>query len=173
MILKCLARLPGIRLQKMVLRLLQSLIQDPSFPRVKEPSDELTRFVMWTLKNQHSCARIRGAALDDVRSNFARYGLLDDQVVFLKGLFADTLLSAPIDQVALMRLDADTYESTRDVLMLLYPKLSPGGYCIIDDYHGFPDCRRAVTEYREGHHIHDPIVRIDNLSVFWRKAFSP
>jgi predicted O-methyltransferase YrrM len=79
---------------------------------------------------------------EDVERNFAKYGLLDDRVVFLQGWFKDTLPSAPIGKIALLRLDGDMYESTMDALQNLYPKLSPGGYCIIDDFFG--PCRLAV-----------------------------
>ena len=66
-------------------------------------------------------------SLDQVRSNFARYGLLDEQVVFLKGFFNDTLPGAGIVALSVLRVDADLYESTRNVLHHLYPKLSVGG----------------------------------------------
>ena len=47
----------------------------------------------------------------EVRANFQRYGLLDDQVRFLPGWFKDTLHNAPIDRIALLKIDADLYES--------------------------------------------------------------
>lgn len=68
-------------------------------------------------------------SLDEVKSNFARYGLLDDQVVFLKGFFKNTLPTATISELSVLRVDADLYESTMDVLNHLYPKLSVGGVC--------------------------------------------
>ena len=82
-------------------------------------------------------------SLEQVRANFARYGLLDEQVRFLPGWFSDTLPTAPIDRLALMRLDGDMYESTMDGLRTLYPKLSSGGYCIIDDYYAQSGQRRG------------------------------
>jgi O-methyltransferase len=66
--------------------------------------------------------------LERVKANFRRYGLLDEQVRFLPGWFRDTLPTAPITQLAILRLDGDLYESTMDALVNLYPKLSPGGY---------------------------------------------
>jgi O-methyltransferase len=51
---------------------------------------------------------------DSVKDKFARYGLLDDQVVFLKGWFAETLPGADLGKLAVVRLDGDYYESTRD-----------------------------------------------------------
>ena len=56
----------------------------------------------------------------EVKAAFARYGLLDEQVVFVEGLFKDTLPSAPVDRLALLRLDGDMYASTMDGLVNLY-----------------------------------------------------
>jgi len=104
-----------------------------------------------------------------VKTNFTRYGLLDDRVRFLPGWFKDTLPSAPIGRIALLRLDGDLYESTIQALDALYPRLSVGGYCIIDDYHPIPACREAVTNYRQKHKISAEIIEIDGTGVFWRK----
>ena len=46
---------------------------------------------------------------EEVKANFERYNLLDDQVRFLPGWFKDTLQDAPIDQIAVLRLDGDLY----------------------------------------------------------------
>lgn len=81
---------------------------------------------------------------EEVESNFRRYGLLDDQVVFLEGWFKDTLPVAPIEKLSILRLDGDMYESTMDALTALYPRLSEGGFCIVDDY-SLKSCRDAVT----------------------------
>ena len=109
-------------------------------------------------------------SLEQVRANFERYGLLDDQVRFLKGWFQDTLPSAPVERLALLRLDGDMYDSTMDALTPLYPKLSSGGYCIVDDYYSHSGAREAVTEYRERNGIVDPIEQIDWTGAFWRKS---
>jgi hypothetical protein len=107
--------------------------------------------------------------LDGVRESFARAGLLDRRVRFLPGWFSDTLPGAPIERLALMRLDGDWYESTRVPLDVLYPRLSPGGFVIVDDY-GLPTgCARAVDEYRERHAIDAPLVRVNGQAVYWRK----
>ena len=106
--------------------------------------------------------------LDEVRGNFERYGLLDDNVEFLKGWFKDTLPTAPIDTLAVVRLDGDMYESTMDALTSLYPKLSPGGYLIVDDY-GLPMCKQAIHDYRDEHGITERIQVIDWLGVYWQR----
>ena len=105
---------------------------------------------------------------EEVEENFRKYGLLDDQVVFLKGWFKDTLPRAPIEQLAVMRLDGDMYESTMDALRNLYPKLSPGGYCIIDDYF-LQGCKKAVDDYRRDNKISADLQVIDWSSCFWKK----
>jgi hypothetical protein len=108
-------------------------------------------------------------SLEEVQANFARYGLLDEQVRFLKGWFRDTLPRAPIQQLAVMRLDGDMYESTMDALSHLYPKLSVGGYCIIDDY-SLKNCRQAVYDFRARYGIEDRIIDIDGSGVYWQST---
>jgi O-methyltransferase len=107
---------------------------------------------------------------DDVKHNFEKYGLLDEQVKFLKGWFKDTLPVAPIKKLALLRLDGDMYESTMDGLVHLYPKLSKGGYIIIDDWGALPACRKAVEDYRNQHSITEEIITIDWTGVYWKKT---
>ncbi|OJU26262.1 MAG: hypothetical protein BGN89_05530 [Alphaproteobacteria bacterium 64-6] len=109
-------------------------------------------------------------SLADVKANFARYDLLDEQVVFLEGLFKDTLPTAPVSELAVLRLDGDMYESTRDGIVNLYPKLSRGGTLIADDYHLFEAHRAAIDEYRAAHGITDPIIRIDEFGAYWVKS---
>jgi O-methyltransferase len=105
-----------------------------------------------------------------VEANFERYGLLDERVHFLEGWFADTLPTAPIKQLALLRLDGDLYQSTWEALEHLYPKLSVGGIVIVDDHGAFEPCRRAVADYRERHDINDEIIPVDWTGVWWRRT---
>jgi hypothetical protein len=108
--------------------------------------------------------------LEKVQENFRKYDLLDDQVVFLKGFFRDTLPTAPIEKLALLRLDGDLYESTMDALVNLYPKLSVGGYVIIDDFGAIGACSHAVHDYRNMCGINDPMHQIDYTGVYWKKT---
>jgi len=107
--------------------------------------------------------------LETVQAHFARYDLLDDRVRFLKGWFKDTLPTAPIDRIAVLRLDGDLYESTMDDLVALEPRVSPGGFVIVDDFNGIDSCRQAVLDYREQRGIDSPINRVDWTAVWWRK----
>ena len=99
--------------------------------------------------------------LETVRCNFEKYGLLDEQVVFLKGWFRDTLASAPIERLAVLRLDGDLYESTTVALTALYDKVSAGGYVIVDDYHVVPGCKKAINDFLESRQLSPDIREID------------
>jgi hypothetical protein len=109
-------------------------------------------------------------SVDEVKDNFRRYDLLDDQVRFIEGFFADTLADAPVDQLAVLRLDGDMYSSTIDALDALYDKVSPGGFVIVDDYGAIPACAKAVHDFRDRHSITDPIEIVDWTGAFWRKG---
>ena len=105
-----------------------------------------------------------------MKANFAKYGLLDDRVVFLDGWFKDTLPAAPIERLAVLRLDGDMYELTMEALTALYDKVSTGGFVIIDDYGCIDACRKAVHDFRDARGIAEKIVDIDGWGVYWRKS---
>ena len=110
--------------------------------------------------------------LEEVQANFKAYRVLDDKVKFLKGWFKDTLPSAPIRSLAILRLDGDYYESTMDALVNLYDRLSVGGYVIIDDYgeDSWTYCQKAVDDYRRDHGIAEPMIQVDKRCFYWRRA---
>ncbi|QJR11708.1 8-demethyl-8-(2,3-dimethoxy-alpha-L-rhamnosyl)-tetracenomycin-C 4'-O-methyltransferase [Usitatibacter rugosus] len=110
-------------------------------------------------------------SMDAVTENFRRYGVLDDRIRFLKGFFEDTIPTAPVDRLALLRLDGDMYGSTMVVLKNLYPKLSVGGYVIVDDYAVVPACKQAVHDYRAEAGIKEPICYFpqEPWDAHWRK----
>jgi O-methyltransferase len=130
-------------------------------PDGRYQQDEGDRF--WEIN--HTLA----VSLEQVQANFARYGLLDNQVRFLAGWFKDTLPTAPINQLAVLRLDGDMYSSTMDALQNLYRRLSIGGYVIIDDYGAVPNCKQAVDDFRADHKITEQLQQIDWTGVFWEK----
>jgi O-methyltransferase len=109
-------------------------------------------------------------SLSEVKQNFAKYGLLNNQVIFIEGFFKDTLPDSPqIEKLSVLRLDGDMYSSTIEVLEALYDKLSVGGYLIVDDFF-LPACRKAVEDFREKRNITDEIVTIDWTGVYWIKT---
>jgi hypothetical protein len=133
-------------------------------PNVEQyPEDEGSTFHEWELL---------AVSLKNVKRNFQRYHLLDDQVKFLEGWFKDTLPDAPIEQLAILRIDADMYQSTTEALQYLYPKLSPGGWVIVDDYSCIRQCAKAVEDYRAKHEIRATVEKIDWCGVYWQKPAS-
>ena len=107
--------------------------------------------------------------VEEVQANFRRYGLLDERVKFLGGWFKDTLPSAPIERLAVLRIDADMYQSTMEALRYLYPKLSVGGYVILDDYGAVTVSKQAILDYRAEQGITEEIKQIDWSGVYWQK----
>jgi O-methyltransferase len=136
-----------------------------SFQGLPEP-DERT-FPLDAGDTHHTFKEL-AVSLEEVKSRFARYGLLDGQVHFLPGWFRDTLPTAPVEKLSILRLDGDMYGSTVEIFHSLYHKLSPGGFCIVDDY-SLPACRQAVTDFRHEKGIQEEIVEIDFTGVYWRK----
>jgi O-methyltransferase len=137
-----------------------------SFEGVPKPDAE--RFPA-DAADTHWTFRELAVSLEDVKANFARYGLLDEQVRFLPGWFRDTLPAAPIDRLAVLRLDGDLYESTMVALEALYPKVSAGGFVIVDDY-ALRGCRAAVDDYRAEHRISESLEGVDWTGVYWRRS---
>ena len=120
--------------------------------------------------DRHFIHRELHVGVEQVKHNFQRYELLDDQVEFLVGWFKDTLPTAPIDRLAVLRIDGDMYESTMQAIEALYPKLSPRGFCIVDDYGDIAGCRQAIQDYRQSHGITEEINDVDGRGVFWRRS---
>lgn len=112
------------------------------------------------------------ASLDLVQANFKAFGMLDSQVKFLQGWFKDTLRVAPIERLAVLRLDGDYYESTMDPLNALYDKLSVGGYVIVDDFGEdmWTNCRQAIEEFRKSAGVTDEMIRVDSKCSYWRRT---
>ncbi len=119
--------------------------------------------------DEHYKAAELAVSLETVQRNFKKYDLLDDRVKFLKGWFKDTLPTAPITKLAIVRLDGDMYESTMDGLVNSYPKLSVDGYLIIDDWNAVQGCKKAVEDYRAAHGIAEPVIDIDGVGAYWKK----
>ena len=108
-------------------------------------------------------------SLDEVKENFNKYNLLDNNVKFLKGWFEDTLHTPEIKKLSLLRLDGDMYSSTIQTMDALYHKLEIGGYIIIDDYNALLECKSAITDYRKQHNITEEIIRVNWACVYWKK----
>lgn len=104
-----------------------------------------------------------------VEDHFRRYDLWSDQVRLVKGWFSETLPELNCGPLSLLRLDADLYQSTMEILVSLYGKVVPGGFVIVDDYGAFEACRLAIDDFRRDHGIQEPIKWIDWSGVYWQK----
>jgi cephalosporin hydroxylase len=137
-----------------------------SFEGLPKPSPEF--FPDDEGDKHHTFSRL-AVSIEEVKDNFKKFGLLDENVKYLKGWFKNTLPSAPIQKLSLLRLDGDLYESTIYALFYLYPKLSVGGFCIVDYWGALPACKKAVEDYRHIFNIHEQIRVIDWAGMYWKK----
>jgi O-methyltransferase len=101
------------------------------------------------------------SALEEVKRNLLSTGYPESRVFFVKGKVEETIPQNAPSQIALLRLDTDWYESTYHELVHLYPRLSPGGVLIIDDYGHWKGAKKAVDEYFEEHKLQLLLNRID------------
>ena len=116
----------------------------------------------------HSSFDSAKVSLEQVKSNFEVFNLCNYQVIFIKGWFHESLPKANIKKLSLLRLDGDLYSSTMDSLNNLYKKVSKGGFVIVDDYNDWPECKRAVEDFRDKHSITSEIKIIDWTGIYWR-----
>lgn len=107
-------------------------------------------------------------SLEEVKANFQRFDLLADNVIFVKGFFEESLKTAHIERLSLLRLDGDMYGSTMTVLEQLYHKLEVGGYLILDDWL-LKGAREALMDFRKIAGINEDMYQ-DYSGVFWKKA---
>jgi len=96
----------------------------------------------------------------EVRRLFTELQLAGD-IHFVKGLFQNTLATAPVKQIALLHIDGDWYESIKVCLENLYDKVVPGGVIQFDDYGYWKGARRAVDEFLGLRKIQVPLTRLD------------
>ena len=86
-------------------------------------------------------------SLDEVKNNMLSTGYPEDNIIFVKGMVEKTIPRTLPNQIALLRLDTDLYESTYHELIHLYPKVTTQGVVIIDDYGHFQGSQEATNKY--------------------------
>lgn len=118
--------------------------------------------------DKHHMVKHLAVSLQEVMDNFKKYNLLDENVGFVKGFFSDTLHTLPTKDISVLRLDGDMYESTIVALRELEPRVSLGGFIIVDDAR-LPGAWHAVNDYLiETKRAVTPI-DIDGESFYWQK----
>ena len=101
------------------------------------------------------------ATLEEVQVAMSRTGYGIERIHYVKGKVEDTIPQHAPSRIAILRLDTDWYESTRHELEHLYPRMSPGGVLILDDYGHWAGCRKAVDDYLKAHDIRVMLTRVD------------
>jgi len=85
--------------------------------------------------------------IDEVKANVSQVPYPASMIHFVQGKVEDTIPVTIPEQISLLRLDTDWYESTKHELEHLFPRLAPNGVIIIDDYGHWQGSRKAVDEY--------------------------
>ena len=107
---------------------------------------------------------------NEVLDNLNIFGFKDTKSILIKGWFEKSLYDQRIKKLSLIRIDGDMYKSTYEALKILYPKLSYGGFVVIDDYGlGSKSCKKAVDEFRLKNKIDNEIISIDWTGIYWKK----
>lgn len=139
-----------------------------TFSGMSPPSDRDVDFIGLTAHEQLKVQRPDDpqsiwccSTLAEVRTNIGRCGYPNERIRFVVGPVETTLQHELPEQIALLRLDTDWYESTRVELIQLFPRLAPGGVLLVDDYGHWQGCRRAVDEYFREHSVRMMLHRID------------
>ena len=109
------------------------------------------------------------APIMDVRSNMESTGYPLSLLHFVQGKVEETVPSSAPDQISILRLDTDWYESTKHELLHLFPRLSRNGILIIDDYGDWVGARKAVDEYFAAHGLKPFLARIDTTGRVYVK----
>jgi len=116
---------------------------------------------LWESMREGDSNALARASIEEVRAAMQSTGYERGLIELVKGKVEDTLPDRAPDQIALLRLDTDFYESTRHELVHLFPRLSTGGILIIDDYGTLEGAREAADEYFAGHDVRIFLARTD------------
>ena len=121
------------------------------------------------IKDAHFFIPELSVSLNTVKENFG-YFPLEGEVKYVEGLFKDTMpkLKDEIGSISILRVDADMYEGTTQVLENLYDKISVGGFIIVDDY-CINQAKLAIDEFREMYNIKNPLIKANNCIHYWQK----
>lgn len=111
-------------------------------------------------------------SLAEVRQAFSKFNVLE-KAIFVPGWFHDSVPELEVDQISVLRLDNDYYESTLLTIKKFYPKVPVGGWIIIDDYDCVPGAKTAIDQFRDEFQIKDQMYRMNktgNTGVYWKKS---
>ena len=137
----------AVALTLMELKQARDLYLFDTFSGMTEPSDKDGEAAQSSFKSEGDWCL---SPLSEVKDNLRSTDYSARRLHYVVGPVEKTLPKAAPKNIALLRLDTDWYSSTKHELQTLYPKLSPGGILIIDDYFFWMGCKAAVDEYFDG-----------------------
>jgi hypothetical protein len=111
------------------------------------------------------------ASIEDVITEIKKHEIFDHRVILVKGDVNNTLTTPANlpEKISILRLDTDWYDSTKIELEILYNKLVPGGYLIIDDYGYWSGCAKAVDEFFGKEFVNNNFQKLDNTGIMYKK----
>jgi len=107
-----------------------------------------------------------------VKHNFEKYQVLDDKVLFYKGLFKDTVPRFKGHQLAVLRVDGNFYDSYQDALYYLYPQVPVGGIIIFDDVMSHKAVMACWKDFKKDQGLPEDLTPIDHHSAWFRKTIA-
>jgi O-methyltransferase len=110
------------------------------------------------------------ASLEDVRETMQLSEYPEERIHYYKGKVEDTIPANAPEQISILRLDTDWYESTRHELEHLWPRLVPGGVLLLDDYGWWDGAKRAVDEWLAETNLPLLLLRMDEGRVAVKPA---
>jgi hypothetical protein len=132
------------------------------FPEPKHPKDRYVHPVTKILYGKN-------ASVDQVRNNFEMFGLLTQNLCFVKGEFEKSVSYVDIPQISILHLDCDYYDPTLLMLEKYYPQMSKGAYVVINNYfYEYVNINSAIDEFRTKYNIHSPIQKLSQTYAYWR-----
>lgn len=133
-------------------------------------------------KHSHNYNSLNDNSVSRVKHDSALFSLDASRLSYVVGYFNESIPKLvekePQIKFSAVRLDGDTYWSTMEAITILYPRLSPGGFLIIDDFTDWDSCRDAIYDYRNANQITEQIYLVPHLTVngefirgaYWRKT---
>jgi O-methyltransferase len=111
--------------------------------------------------------------VETVRELFEQYGMLEPgspPLHFLTGWFKDTLPTARVEAISVLRADGDLYSSTMDIFNALFHRVVPCGVVIIDDYGHWPQCKKAVVDFFTDMNYAPRLCAVDYTAVWFQNT---
>jgi len=105
----------------------------------------------------------------ETRRLLALAGVPPGRFQIVTGFYAETFPTIEAPPTALLHVDCDFYEPVKLTLEKFYPRLSPGGFVVLNDYGIYKGARTATDEFFQAHGLDIEPVAIDPTAAFFQK----